>query len=151
MSAAPSDFEAAIRAKVRHAPCIQSLGIELLDFSAGACRLSARRDPAFDGVQPGFHGGMLATVADCAAWFAIVTQTGPDEPLVTTDLHVRYLSPCLTDVVAAARVIKLGRTLCPVSVELSDTQGKSVAVASVTYIRVGNLPPAAAGGGGARR
>ncbi len=139
MNAAPHPFEAAIRAKIRHAPCIDSLGIQLLEFAAGTCRISARRDPAFDGVQPGFHGGLLATVADCAAWFAIVTQTGPDEPLVTTDLHVRYLNPCLSDVIAAARVIKLGRTLCPVSVELCDLQGKSVAVASVTYIRVANL------------
>src|SRR5262245_39433994 len=110
-----------ILARARSAPCIESLGLELLECDPGRCRLSARHDPRFDGVLPGFHGGMLANVADCAAWFAIVTQTGPAETLVTTDLNIRYLAACLSDAVAEARVIKLGRTLCPVAVNLFDT------------------------------
>ncbi len=124
-----------IQRRAAQAPCIASLGIRLLHSQPGQCRISARHDPAFDGVLPGFHGGMLANVADCAAWYAIVTQIDPDETLLTTDLHVRYLNPCLTDVIATARVIKLGRTLCPVQVELHDTNGQMVALAQVTYIR----------------
>lgn len=128
-----------IISKSRTAPCIESLGIKVLTADVGACRIAARHDPAFDGVLPGFHGGMLANVTDCAAWFAIVTQTGPDERLVTSDLQIRYLAPCMGDVIAEARVIKLGRTLCPVTVNLFDTVGKHVAIATVTYIRVDNL------------
>lgn len=147
MSALDPQRIASIRAKAAQAPCIASLGIELLDFSPGACRLSARRDPAFDGVQPGFHGGMLAMVSDCAAWCAIVTQTGPDERLLTTDLSVKYLNPCLTDAIVSARVIKLGRTLCPVQVELSDRDGRLAATAIVTYIRVNSLGSAGVSAG----
>lgn len=128
-----------IRSKARAAPCITALGIELLDCEAGGCRLRARHDPRFDGLLPGFHGGMLANVADCTAWFAIVTQTGPDEALATTDLHIRYLAPCLTDVTAVGRVIKLGKTLCPVSVSLFDAADRQVAAATVTYIRLEQL------------
>ncbi len=131
-----------ILAACRRAPCIESLGLELIECAEGYCKLTARHDPRFDGLLPGFHGGMLANVADCAAWFAIVTQTGPAEPLVTTDLNVRYLSACLGDVTATGRVIKLGRTLCPVSVELFDPAGQLVACGIVTYIRL-----AALGGG----
>lgn len=136
----------AILARGRHAPCVESLGLEFLDWSEGGCRLRARHDPRFDGVLRGFHGGMLANVADCAAWFAIATQIGPDEYLLTTDLHIRYLNPCLTDAIAEARVIKLGRTLCPVLVELFDAAAQMVAVAQVTYIRAGNLGLASAAG-----
>ncbi len=108
----------------------------MLEADPGACRLIAAHDPRFNGLLPGFHGGMLAMVADCAAWYAIVTLTGPAEPLVTTDMFVRYLSPCLTDVQAAARVIKLGRTLCPVQVDLFDAGGVAMATGVVTYMRV---------------
>lgn len=134
----------AIREKCRLAPCIASLGLELLAAEAGFARISAVHDPRYDGLLPGFHGGMLANVADCVAWFAIVTQTGPDEALVTTDLHLRYLAPCQTDVVATGRVIKLGKTLCPVEVQMFDLAGVQVAVGDVCYARVGNLGRSAA-------
>ncbi|MBL8879499.1 MAG: PaaI family thioesterase [Phycisphaerales bacterium] len=135
----PPQRIAAIIAKAQTAPCIDAVGIDLLEFDEGFIKLTARHDPRFNGVLPGFHGGMLAMVADCVAWFAIVTQTGPDEPLVTTDLDVRYLNPCMGDVTAEGRVIKLGKTLCPVEVRMSDAADKLVAIATVTYIRVGNL------------
>jgi uncharacterized protein (TIGR00369 family) len=128
-----------IQARASAAPCIGALGLILLEAEPGFCRLSARHDPRFDGVLPGFHGGMLANVADCAAWFAIVTHIGPEETLVTSDLHIRYLAPCVGDALVEARVIKLGRTLCPVAVNLFDTAGMHVAAGTVTYIRVDNL------------
>lgn len=118
------------------APCIASLGIDVLTLDNGYCKLTARHLPEFNGVLSGFHGGMLAMVADCAAWFAIVTETGPNEPLVTTDLFIRYLAPCMGDVTAESRAVKIGRTLCPVSVELFDPAGKQVALAVVTYARI---------------
>jgi uncharacterized protein (TIGR00369 family) len=127
---------AAILAKSRTAPCIESLGLEALEFDEGFCKLRARHDPRFDGVLRGFHGGMMAAVADCAAWFAIVTQTGPDEVMLTTDLQMRYLRPCLSDLTASARVIKLGRTLCPVQVDMHDAAGEQIATGFVTYIRI---------------
>jgi len=49
-------------------------------------------------------------------------------------MNIRFLAPCLTDVTAKARVIKLGRTLCPVAVDLFDETGRHAAVAQVTYI-----------------
>ncbi|MFN0136748.1 MAG: PaaI family thioesterase [Phycisphaerae bacterium] len=121
------------------APCIESLQLNLLDAEIGSCRMSAPIDPRFNGLIGGFHGGMLAMVADCVAWFAIATHTGPTEAMVTTDLDIRYLAPCMTAVTATARVIKLGKTLCPVSIEMVDDNGKLVATGIVTYIRLSNL------------
>ncbi len=132
-----------VREKMRDIPCVRSLGLELIEHADGFARMSARHDPAYDGVLAGFHGGMLANVADCVAWFAIATRLGPRERLVTTDMNIRYLAACLTDCVATGRVIKFGRTLCPVAVDLFDTEGKQVAAAMVTYIRADNLGPSA--------
>lgn len=52
-------------------------------------------------------------------------------------MNIRFLAPCLTDVTARAQVIKFGRTLCPVAVELFDEGGTLVAVAQVTYMLLG--------------
>ena len=55
-------------------------------------------------------------------------------------MNIRFLAPCLTDVTARARVIKFGRTLCPVAVDLFDAQGQQVAVAQVNYILLDHPP-----------
>lgn len=47
-------------------------------------------------------------------------------------MNIRFLAPCLSDVTAAAKVIKFGRTLCPVAVDLFDATGKPLAVTQVT-------------------
>jgi uncharacterized protein (TIGR00369 family) len=139
LSTIPAERLAEILAVAKEAPCLKSLSMRLLECHEGRVRVSARQDPAYAGLLPGFHGGMLANVADCAAWCAIVSVTGPREPLVTTDLNLRYLAPCLGDVIASGRVIKLGRTLCPVNIELHDASGRLVAWGMVTYLRVSAL------------
>jgi uncharacterized protein (TIGR00369 family) len=80
--------------------------------------------------------------APSTACFAILTRTGPDTLLTTTDMNIRFLAPCLTDVTAKARVIKFGRTLCPVAIDLFDAHEHLVAVAQVNYILLNHQPPA---------
>jgi acyl-coenzyme A thioesterase PaaI-like protein len=60
--------------------------------------------------------------------------------MTTTDMNIRFLAPGLTDVRVHARVIKLGRLMCPVAVELFDTSGKLVAVAQVNYLLLDKMP-----------
>lgn len=128
-----------LRAVADRAPCMASLGLTLLDTGEGSCRFLARHDPAFDGVLPGFHGGVQAAVADCVAWYAIATLIGTDEPLVTTDLTFRYLAPANGDLTMTGRVIKLGKTLCPVAIETFDAAGKLVSCGTVTYLRLNSF------------
>ncbi|HMT10230.1 MAG TPA: PaaI family thioesterase, partial [Ignavibacteria bacterium] len=60
--------------------------------------------------------------------------TGAEAAITTTDMNIRFLAACRTDVRAVARVIKHGRTLAPVAVELFDMNGTMVAVAQVNYM-----------------
>lgn len=133
---------AAIHAKLKEIPCVDALGLKILALDRGACKLSAPHQRQFDGLFPTWHGGMIATIADCAAWLAIVTELGPDEPMVTTDLSIRYLAPCTTDLVATGKLIKAGRTLRPTQVELFDAANLRVALASVCYMRIEKVPGA---------
>jgi uncharacterized protein (TIGR00369 family) len=102
----------------------------------GAASLTAPYDPAYDGVFQSFHGGLLMTLADTAASVAVLTLAGADAEITTTDMNIRFLAPCRSDSTAEAVVIKFGRTLCPVSVELRDANRVRVAVAQVTYMRL---------------
>ena len=126
--------------RVKSIPIVDTLKIRIDDFSEGFCKATVPHQRCYDGIFKSFHGGLLMTVADSIACFAIMTRTGPDEPLTTTDMNIRFLAPCLTDVTAVAKVIKIGRTLCPVAVDLFDANGAQVAVAQVTYMRLDKPP-----------
>ena len=127
-------MEKALLARISRIPIVETLRMEILKFGDGYCEARVPRERKYDGVFESFHGGLLMTLADSTACFAILTRTGPDTRLTTTDMNIRFLAPCLTDVTAKARVIKFGRTLCPVAVDLFDAKGQQVAVAQVNYM-----------------
>ena len=129
-----SELEEQILSRIKKIPIVDTLQIKIVSFSDGYCETVVPRKLCYDGVFESFHGGLLMTIADSTACFAIFTKTGPFVKLTTTDMNIRFLSPCLSDVTAKAKVIKLGRTLCPVSVDLYDAGGKHVAVAQVNYM-----------------
>jgi uncharacterized protein (TIGR00369 family) len=130
----------AILHRIRRIPAFEGLGIQIQEFRKGKCRAIVPHDHRYDGVAGSYHGGLLMTAADSIACFAILTQTPADEEMTTTDMNIRFLRPCFTDAVVEATVIKLGKTLCPVAVELFDTHGAKVAVAQVTYMRLPKKP-----------
>jgi uncharacterized protein (TIGR00369 family) len=129
-----SDLKEAILKRIMRIPIVETLQMKILSLSDGYCETMAPRKLSYDGVFESFHGGLLMTLADSTACFAIFTKTGPDVNLTTTDMSIRFLAPCLTDAFARAEVIKIGRTLCPVSVNLYDAHHRHVAVAQVTYM-----------------
>ncbi len=87
--------------------------------------------------RPGgtLSGPTMMTLADTAAWLAIMSQIGPVLLAVTTSLHIDFLrKPQLTDLMARTRLLKLGRKLAVVEVELfSRGSTEVVAMAQVTY------------------
>jgi len=130
----------ALMETIRPIPIVETLGMRFDAFDEGYCKVTVPRDLKYDGIYRSLHGGILMTIADSIACFAIMTITGPDRRMTTTDMNIRFLAPCLTDCVAEARVIKVGRTLCPTHVDLFDTNGTKVAVAQVTYILLNEKP-----------
>src|SRR5262249_43764372 len=128
------------RQRVTSIPIAETLRMRDLVIEEGICELVVPRQKAYDGVFESFHGGLLMTAADSAACFAILTLTSADQLLTTTDMNIRFLAPCLTDLRVRARVIKKGRLLCPVTVDLFDGADRLVAVAQVTYMLLDRMP-----------
>ena len=131
----------AILDRIRKIPIVKTLQLEVVALSEGYSEVKVPRKPGYDGIFESFHGGLLMTIADSAACFAIFTRSGPQIRLTTTDMNIRFLAPCLSDVTARARLIKFGRTLCPVAVELFDINEQMVAVAQVNYMLLNGAEP----------
>lgn len=120
--------------RIKKIPIVDTLGFSFVEMNDGICEAVVKHEKKYDGIFESFHGGLLMTVADSISAFALLTLTGAEAAITTTDMNIRFLAACRTDVRAVARVIKHGRTLAPVAVELFDMNGTMVAVAQVNYM-----------------
>ncbi len=135
-----NELHRAILIHVKKIPIFDALNMKIVALAEGHCEVTVPRQLGYDGVFASFHGGLLMTIADSAACFAIMTKTGPEQVMTTTDMNIRFLAPCLSEARAQAKVIKFGRTLCPVAVDLFDAANKHVAVAQVNYMLLDKMP-----------
>lgn len=120
--------------RIHAIPITNGLKFSIDEMIRGACALSMDRDRAFDGIFDTIHGGLLMTLADSAAAFAILTITGADTRMATTEMSIRFLAPARDRVTARARVLKSGRRIAFCEAEIKDAAGSLVAHATVTYM-----------------
>jgi uncharacterized protein (TIGR00369 family) len=123
-----------VLARIKKIPIVDTLGFEFIELESGICEAVVKHQKIYDGIYESFHGGLLMTVADSISAFALLTLAGADAPITTTDMSIRFLAACRTDVRAVAKVIKHGKTLAPVAVDMYDMNNVHVAVAQVNYI-----------------
>lgn len=111
------------------------LGLELLEARPGGAVIGMACRPDFGGNSDGtyVHGGLLATLADIAGDFALVTELGYGLP--TIDLRVDYLRPAKPDdyLRATGTVVRRGRTLGVADVAVTNGDGRQLAVARGLY------------------
>ena len=111
--------------------------IERLEPSAIRVRLPFHADH----LRPGgtLSGPTLMGLADRATYLLVLAMIGPVALAVTTSLNINFLSkPQPRDLIADARLLKLGRRLAVAEVTLrSDGDETVVAHATVTY----SIPP----------
>lgn len=80
-------------------------------------------------------GPNMFMVADCAFYIAVLGMIGREPLTVTTNLNINFLrKPALRDLIAEARILKLGRSLAVGDVTVySDGDDRPVAHATTTY------------------
>jgi len=123
--------------RIKAIPITNGLNFSIDDMSRGACALSMDRDRAFDGIYETIHGGLQMTLADSAAAFAILTLTGADAKMATTEMSIRFLAPARDRVIARAKVLKFGKRIAFCEARVEDPGGTLVAHATVTYMILG--------------
>jgi uncharacterized protein (TIGR00369 family) len=80
-------------------------------------------------------GPAMMALADTAAYFITLAHTGPLPHMATANLDIHFLSrPQPVDIIATARLLRLGRRLAVSTVEIrSQGSDDVVAHATVTY------------------
>ncbi|MDQ1556987.1 MAG: hypothetical protein QOD32_47 [Pyrinomonadaceae bacterium] len=113
------------------------LGITLEDAVRGSATLSMSARPELERFGGIMHGGALASLADTASAFAVLSTLEPEEQTVTVDLTLHYLRPVTGGkLTARARVVRAGRRVATVSVEIFNESGAIVVTALTTYLKV---------------
>lgn len=125
-----------VREAFENIPYARLLGIELGDLERGAATLYLNLHDQLKRNHGLLHGGATASLIDTAAAFAILTLIEPDEITTTVDLTVHYLRPLIKgQATARARVLRAGRRIITVSVDVQDEAETLAATALTTYIR----------------
>jgi uncharacterized protein (TIGR00369 family) len=140
---------------IEKSPYSAALGVQLESLTEGAARL--RLPFAEVNTNPGnvLHGGCAASLAAVGAHAVTRATLGEESgPWNSPALQVNYLAAAQEqDVIAEARLLRRGKTLCFVEVDVATEDGKSIAHATaVTRARFGDDPatlPISAGDDGA--
>jgi uncharacterized protein (TIGR00369 family) len=117
-------------------PFVKALGIECEEVRPGFAVARWRQDPRW--VRPGGYlfGGGLMSLADAALYMAILGQIGLQAMAVTSELKMNFLRPAVGgDVLATARVLKLGRRIAygEVHVHMANGRERLIAHATCSY------------------
>ena len=132
-----SAHDDALRTRFRDGnPFHQLLGIELEERAPGYARVRMPVDDRLlGGVGGSVHGGVISALADIACLGAMQgVFTEHERAAGTAELGLSYLRPALgAYVIAEARVLKKGRMLAVIDVDIKDPVGRLVAKARVSY------------------
>ncbi len=117
-------------------PFHQFLNLTLEETRADFARIRltlTERTPT--GIGGSVNGGVLATMIDMAAVPAVFTAIREgSQPAGTADLQITYLRQAHGRYLdASAQVIKRGRSLCTVHIDIHDDTGNHCATGRVLY------------------
>lgn len=119
---------------VTEAPFHQWLGITVLALHADGIEVKAtwREEWVVNRQRRFTHGGILATLIDLAADWALVNHTGRGVP--TIDMRIDYHAVAMPgDLIARGKVIKSGRQFSTAEAHVFDSDGKLLASGRGTY------------------
>lgn len=117
-------------------PYVGHLGMQLTEMQPDMAVLTLPFTSALITIGTTIHGGAIASLIDTAAMVAAWSdKTVPENMRGTTvSLTVSYLAPAESeDLQATARVLRRGRSLVYLDVDVQSVSGTSVARGLVTY------------------
>jgi uncharacterized protein (TIGR00369 family) len=129
--------ERRVREAFEEIPFARLLGMELGELRRGAATLHIEAREELKRNRGILHGGVVASLADTAAAFAVLTLAEPGQASTTIDLTVHYLRPLSAGrATARARVVRAGRRVAVISVDVFDENQALAATALTSFIRL---------------
>lgn len=123
-----------VEAKLLRGPFHQWLGLKVTELGEDTITITAKWRPEWVvNADAGYtHGGILATLVDLTADWALVSRTGRGVP--TVDMRVDYHRPAMQhDLTCKGRVVKLGKGMSVCEAEIYDDKGKLLASGRGVY------------------
>jgi len=125
---------AEVEAKLLRGPFHQWLGLKVPEVGDGTITITATWRPEWVvNADAGYtHGGILATLVDLTADWALVSRTGRGVP--TVDMRVDYHRAAMQhDLTCKGRVVKAGKALAVCEAEIFDDEGRLLASGRGVY------------------
>lgn len=121
---------------IQSCPFHRFLGLELEDFDAEAgvitLSLTAKETYSRSNDRVELHGGIIAALIDIAGDYAVALRVGQGVP--TINLRTDFLRLARgRKAIATAKLIRCGRSIATVDIEVTDETGQTVAVGRGTY------------------
>ncbi len=117
-----------------NSPFYRHLGIKIEEVDKKYARLSIeveRKHIQFIGTV---HGGVIATLADSAAAWAIYGSGDFEDRPVTVEMKINFFKPVRSGrIIAEAREVHRGSRIAVSSVEVKNGEGSLIAQSLVTY------------------
>lgn len=111
------------------------MGIEITEIAEGYAKGQMKIKPEFTNLLGSLHGGCGFTLADSIAGAAAVSN---GYKMTTLSANFNYLAPVINEPViyAEAKVIKNGKTIAVVEVNITNQTGKAIAKGDFTFFRL---------------
>ena len=117
-------------------PFARLLRMEFVSAERGAATIALEVREELTRMGGLLHGGVIASLLDTAAAFAVHTLLDPQGSTVTVDLTLHFLRPVTSGRVEAhARVLREGRRVVIIVAEAIDQDGVLTATATTTYLK----------------
>ena len=122
-------------------PFTDLLQIEEIGIAGGTARIAIEHRPDLNNMHGAIHGGVLMSLIDTTMARAAMSQQEFRLSVVSTGVSVNFISPGFGRLVAEARVVGGGKSVCFCEAEVRDARGHLIAKGMGTFKY--RKPPAA--------
>jgi len=126
-----------VRGECELFPVAKLLGLKMSLAEVGKVAFLLEVEERFHNPMGTLHGGIYTDLADAAMGWAYATTLAEGESFTTIELKINFLRAVRRDTLTAlATVVKQGSTLGYVECDVTDTQGRLVAKAASTCLKL---------------
>jgi acyl-CoA thioesterase len=131
-------YEKALRRAVDSAPYYRLMQIRLDQIDTGFARFRMPFRKELTQAYGVVHGGAIASLADTAVAFALMTLIRPGQRVTTAEFKINFFSAVEGgEMIGEARTVYTGKRLVVADMEVKNETGKLIAKGLATYAIIG--------------
>jgi uncharacterized protein (TIGR00369 family) len=132
-------YEKALRLAAEAAPIYQLRQIHLDRIDTGFARFRMPFRKELTQAYGVAHGGVIATLADTAVAFAMMTIIQPGEKVTTAEFKINFFAAVTSgEMIGEARIVHKGKRLVVADMEVKNQKGDLIAKGMATYAIIGD-------------